>query len=113
MEQTSLHPVFDGPDARPTDCSETPREKPTECDAPIHSIFLSTASSGSGQRKFEPSLSSVGLALTKEKPFDMLAIAMLAEGLDLSKNRGDWTPVELFAAQINLWALETRILVSP
>jgi len=43
----------------------------------------------------------------------MLAIAMLAEGLDLSKNRGDWTPVELFAAQINLWALETRILVSP
>lgn len=29
------------------------------------------------------------------------------------QNRGDRTPVELFAAHIGLWALETRILVSP
>ena len=47
-------------------------------------MHLSTASSGSGQRKFEPYLSPVSLALVMRKPLDALA-----EGLDLSKNRGE------------------------
>jgi len=42
------------------------------------------------------------------KPFDVLA-----EELDLSKSRGDRTPVELFRADIGLWEAETRGLISP
>jgi len=53
-------------------------------------------------------LSDVSLVLTKRKPFDFLV-----ERPVLKKSRGDRTPVELFAAQIGLWSLETRILVSP
>jgi len=45
---------------------------------------------------------------TMRKPFDVLA-----EGLDLSKSRGDRTPVELFRGQIGLWTAGTRILLCP
>ena len=38
-------------------------------------------------------LSDLTLNATKRKPFDVLA-----EGLEINKSRGDWTPIELFAS---------------
>jgi hypothetical protein len=48
-------------------------------------------------------IGDVTLALEMRKPFDLLA-----EGLPLKKNRGDWTPLELFLAGSKALALESR-----
>ena len=52
-------------------------------------------------------LDGANVVPTMTKPFDVLA-----EGLDPSKNRGDRTPVELFAIEIGRWDLESEILTS-
>lgn len=50
-------------------------------------------------------LDGAKLVPTIRKPFDVLT-----EGLNLSKSRGDRTPVELFASQLGLGGFETQTL---
>ena len=48
-------------------------------------------------------LEDVNLIPTMRKPFDVLV-----EGLFLKKNRGDWTPIELFRTRLASWPFELR-----
>ncbi|GIK15156.1 MAG: hypothetical protein BroJett003_01200 [Planctomycetota bacterium] len=60
-----------------------------------------------GRVLLKRSLSDVSLVTTKRKPFDVLI-----EGLDLSKSRGDSTPVELFVQGIRAWEPGIKGLLS-
>jgi len=62
---------------------------------------------GEKSRKLKLWVEDKDIAPTMRKPFDILA-----EGPILKKNRGDRTPVELFATQIGLWNLEAQFLFS-
>ncbi|QOJ17848.1 MAG: hypothetical protein HRU76_09755 [Phycisphaeraceae bacterium] len=52
-------------------------------------------------------LDGATLVLATKKPCDELV-----EGLDLSNNRGDSTPIELFVQGIRSWGPETRVLLA-
>jgi len=52
-------------------------------------------------------LDGVSAVFTMRKPFDVLI-----EGLDLSKSRGDSTPIELFLEGVRAWESKIRVLLS-